>query len=190
MTRKKIFIILLCIVIAGMGVIYASLSQSLNISSTSTVASNTWNIVLTNTSTTYCEVTGNASVGTPTVNGTEIIFNGLVLRDHGDSITCTFRVLNTGTVDAKLYSVSILTPTYEGVGQNKTADEELISENITTSFSYSDGTQIATNNSYANVAANTGYRDIKMTATYSGNSVPMNDVIIKNVGIVLSYQQA
>lgn len=184
---RLIMVIGLCLVICLLTVAYATLSKSLNITGTATLKSNTWDVHLENVS---CTKTGGASVGSPTVNGTNIQFSEMTLIQPGDTVTCTFNVKNAGSVSAKLSNTVVSTPTYEGIGSTATADVNLVKANCTYTFTYSDGTSIATNNSYATIAAGSS-RTMKLYATYKTNNtgIPTNDVLIKNVGLTLTYQQ-
>lgn len=185
---RLIMVVGLCLVVCLLTVAYAALSQSLNITGTATLKSNTWDIHLENVS---CTSTGGGSAGTPTVNGTSIQFSEMTLTQPGDSVTCTFDVKNAGTVSAKLSDIVTLTPEYEGIGSTSSADVSLVEANCTYSFTYSDGTAITTSNSYATVAA-TSSRTMKLYATYKTDNtgIPTNDVLIKNVGLTLTYQQS
>ena len=183
---RVILVVVLCFILLSLSVDYATLNQNLTINSSAKINSNTWNVVLSNSS---CSTTGNAEAGNPTVTGTNITFNGLVLKGSGDTITCTFTVSNLGSVDAQLSNITNTTPEYVGVGSSKTADETLISTNVSYAFTYSDGTVINNSNPYSLIEAGDN-RSMKMVASYSGNETPTNDVVIKNVGIQLTYTQS
>lgn len=182
---KVIVVIALCVAVGTLTVAYATLSKTLNITGTAQVSGNTWDIHLANAS---CSKTGSATAGTPSITGaTTISLTGMMLSVPGDTVTCTFDVVNSGSVNAKLSTVTNLTPTIEGTGATATSDVSIVSSNYTYTLTYNDGTAIATNDT---LNANTT-KKMKMHATYKSNAsgVPTNDVTISNLGATLTYIQ-
>ena len=118
----------------GLTVAYAALSSTLNISGSAQVASSEWDIsiekyalsdhlgdsyefacsgdVICNDN---CMLVGNASiVKSPVLTNTSIkdfSFSGSL---PGDGVLYLYKVVNNGTIPAKLESINYLTPTYSG----------------------------------------------------------------------------
>lgn len=176
----------LCIVVCLLTVAYAALSQTLNITGTAQVVGNTWNIYLANPS---CSKTGSATAGTPSITGgTTISLSGMMLSVPGDTVTCTFDVVNGGSVNAKLSTITNLTPNVEGIGTTAASDVSVVKANYTYSLTYDTGTSIAVNDTL-NAGAT---KKLKMYITYKTNAtgIPKNDVTISNLGATLVYTQA
>lgn len=185
---KIVVIVGLCLAIGLLTVAYAFLSQNLNITGTArTTDSSAWNIYLTNIS---CTSTGDATPGTPNmIRGTTISLSGITLTAPGESVTCTFDVVNGGEIDAKLSAVTSLTPAIEGIGSTATSDVTIVSNNYSSTLSYN--TNVALIPGCDTLNANETVK-MKMVVSYNANatSVPSNDVLINNLGFELTYAQA
>ncbi len=185
---KIVVIVGLCLAIGLLTVAYAFLSQNLNITGTArTTDSSAWNIYLTNIS---CTSTGDAASGTVSVeNQTTINLSGITLTAPGESVTCTFDVVNGGEIDAKLSAVTSLTPAIEGIGSTATSDVTIVSNNYSSTLSYN--TNVALIPGCDTLNANETVK-MKMVVSYNANatSVPSNDVLINNLGFELTYAQA
>ena len=185
---KIVVIVGLCLAIGLLTVAYAFLSQNLNITGTArTTDSSAWNIYLTNIS---CTGTGDAASGTVSVeNQATLNLTGITLTAPGESVTCTFDVVNGGEIDAKLSAVTSLTPAIEGIGSTATSDVTIVSNNYSSTLSYN--TNVALIPGCDTLNANETVK-MKMVVSYNANatSVPSNDVLINNLGFELTYAQA
>ena len=113
--KRNIIICALCCLLVFMGIGYAILSQTLNISGTANMKG-TWDIKITDIS--EASRTGRADPGTPTIstNGVSASFEANLWMP-GDSITYNVTVKNNGNIDAALKE---LVPSVEnGVQQVK-----------------------------------------------------------------------
>ncbi len=103
-TNRNYIIIGLCTILLIMGVGYAAFSSQLKISGTSNIGSS-WNVKITS-------ITPNSIVGTAenkkevtTYNDTSATF-GVSLKSPGDSITYDITIVNQGTIDAVLKTIT------------------------------------------------------------------------------------
>ena len=132
--RKKRNIIIgsLCSLLVFMGIGYAVLSQTLNISGTANMKG-TWDIKITDIS--EASRTGKADPGTPTIstNGVSASFEANLWMP-GDSITYNITVKNNGNIDAALKG---LVPSVEnGVQQVKFSNNAVQGKVLRQSESY------------------------------------------------------
>ena len=132
--RKKRNIIIgsLCSLLVFMGIGYAVLSQTLNISGTANMKG-TWDIKITDIS--EASRTGKADPGTPTIstNGVSASFEANLWMP-GDSITYNITVKNNGNIDAALKE---LVPSVEnGVQQVKFSNNAVQGKVLRQSESY------------------------------------------------------
>ena len=119
---KNVLLLVLVIGLVGMTSAYALLSQNLSISATSTVKGGSWDVHIENFSgpnydsdnygytsaSTGVTATGAASViKTPTVKTTSISGLEVQFTKPGTSVDYRFDIVNGGTIDAKLDSISI-----------------------------------------------------------------------------------
>lgn len=187
---KILAIVALCVAVAGLSVAYAALSETLNISGTAKVGatSSNWNVHFNNGS---CSKSGGATAGSITASGTQVTLGESTFTAPGDSIVCTFDVVNEGTIAAKVGTVTIPAAanlTYTGSGAAKAADEELVKGNMEYTITYADGTAIAENDTLAAGAT----KNLKLTLTYksSATSLPQADVSISDITGTIVYNQA
>lgn len=187
---KILAIVALCVAVAGLSVAYAALSQSLNINASAKAgaSSSNWNINFKNG---QCSKTGGAIVGNITTTGTSVTVTESTFTAPGDTVTCTFDVVNDGTIDAKVSSITIpavTALTYTGSGAAKETDETLVKGNMEYSVTYSDNSPIQTNDTLT--AKET--KNLKLTLKYKDEAValPVADVSITNINATLVYEQA
>ena len=183
----------LFVAVITLTIAYAAMSQQLNITANATVGNKTasWNIFFAQNSgqTNICTAGGSAVVGTqPTLAATTVSGLSATLKAPGDTITCKFAVKNTGILNGKITALTHHTPTFSGSGDSKTADETLVQGNISYSLTYDE-----TNNTSA-VAQNDTLdagetKKVKFVISYSGNDLPVNDVVVGNLGTVFTYTQ-
>lgn len=102
MKEKGILIVMLCTVVIVMSVAFAAFSSNLTINGTAGIAS-TWNVAF-DADNSSCSDGSSIAVG-----GTTATLS-VRLETPGDEVTCTIGVKNTGTLDAKLASITS-TPT-------------------------------------------------------------------------------
>jgi len=137
-SKKKKSIILLVLLLLGISLGYALLSSNLNITGTTSLSNNTWNIHWSNLSVTEGSVTG-TQVTTPAAiktGDTEVEYS-ITLSTPGDFYEFTIDAVNEGSIDAMIESFS--NKTYES---NGTTEKNLPSY-LNYSVSYNDGIALA-----------------------------------------------
>ncbi len=185
---KSIFLLVLIISVFGIGIAYALLSTTLTISGTTTVAAATWDIHFTNLT---ASSTGDATYTLPQFETTTSLTDyQIILTKPGDSVTFNFDIYNEGTINAKLSSIVKNTPQCNGVAGSSTGstDGPIVCNNITYTFTYSDGTAI----NAEDLLNKKETKSVKLTLGYnsSASQVPQNDVAITNLDITMIYSQA
>lgn len=170
---------------------YASFSQILSIDGDATVEKSSWKINFDNLSSAI--LTGTAEeVSHPSVSsdGTEISSYNVNFTTPGDSVTYTFDVVNSGTFDAVLSSISIPVPVCTGSGENAPNDASNVCNHLVYSLTYSDDSVIKENDTLSKDTS----KSLKLTLTYkddiTASELPNNDVSISNLGISMYYSQS
>lgn len=148
-------------VIVGITVAYAALSTSLTVTSNK-VAQNalTWNVGFTG-STATATVGGTSdtgrSCGTATITPTTVTVSDTTLSKPDDSCTYTLTVKNSGSIDARLTSITPTAPS--GVTCGTATNGTLVCGNIT----------------------------YKLASTTTGTELPLNTVLTKSTGTQTVY---
>lgn len=186
----KLGIALVAFVLCGT-IAYASFTQQLNIEGKATVRKSSWSIKFTNLQSVI--KTGTATeVTAPTINtnDTKISEYDVTLATPGDSVTYKFDVVNEGTFNANISSITIPTPTCTGTGVNATTDETNVCNNLTYTLTYADGSPIRVDDTLD--AGET--KSLKLTLLYSSNvsaeQLPTDDVTVSNLAISVIYAQS
>ena len=103
---KIISLIVLVIMVLGLTVAFAALSQTLTINGSAAVNAASWDIHFENL--TLSEKTGTAEVsGTPQLTGTVISGINASLNKPGDKIVYEFDLVNNGSIGAKLTYIKV-----------------------------------------------------------------------------------
>ena len=103
---KIISLIVLVIMVLGLTVAFAALSQTLTINGSAAVNAASWDIHFENL--TLSEKTGTAEVsGTPQLTGTVISGINVSLNKPGDKIVYEFDLVNNGSIEAKLTNINV-----------------------------------------------------------------------------------
>jgi len=92
------------ILLFGMGIGYASLSQTLEIDGTSDIDRASWNVHFENVQVT----TGSVTAATPTITDNTSVSFSASLENPGDFYEFTIDLVNSGTLNAKLDDIEIL----------------------------------------------------------------------------------
>ena len=178
--RKKRNIIIgsLCSLLVFMGIGYAVLSQTLNISGTANMKG-TWDIKITDIS--EASRTGKADPGTPTIstNGVSASFEANLWMP-GDSITYNITVKNNGNIDAALKE---LVPSVEnGVQQVKFSNNAVQGKVLRQSESYTFQVSVVFDENATEIPQDSKTNPPKYTISltfvqYTGNSLytPTNE---------------
>lgn len=101
---KNIVLIVLGVVLLGMTIAYAALQTNLSIGGTASTPALDWNVNIAN----WAESTKSTGVTYtgPTITSTSISNLAITLPKPGDTITFTFKIVNDGTINAKLSNYS------------------------------------------------------------------------------------
>ena len=196
--RKKRNIIIgsLCSLLVFMGIGYAVLSQTLNISGTANMKG-TWDIKITDIS--EASRTGKADPGTPTIstNGVSASFEANLWMP-GDSITYNITVKNNGNIDAALKE---LVPSVEnGVQQVKFSNNAVQGKVLRQSESYTFQVSVVFDEDATEIPQDSKTNPPKYTMSltfvqYTGNSLytPTNETtdnscfVINTAGEITGY---
>lgn len=148
--KRRIIVYILAIALTITTVAYAAIQTVLNVSGTVVKKGSALNIYFANLKTP--SLSGNGKSSSATLSSTKFDFT-VELSEPLDSVTYYFDVVNSGTINAKLESI-----TYSGV----TAAS---SKNIDTTFTYSDGTEVQEGDFLAvgvtrNLKLKVEYRDV------------------------------
>lgn len=197
-STKIIAIVALVIGVIGMTIAFAAMSTALTIEGTGEMQTARWNVQFVTTSLEQ-DTTGDATVTTaPSLTATTLGTFEVVLTKPGDSVTFTFDVTNTGTIDARIgnlvfnandvTSLSGLVPTCTGLATNPTyatADATLVCNNLDFEVEYTAGGAIGLNDTLT--AGQT--RNLTLTISFNGTNLPTDDVTITGLGITILYSQ-
>jgi hypothetical protein len=183
---KIVAIIVLLISIICTTVAFAVMSTTLTINGTGLMDPENWEVKFANLSS---SITGAASITTAATiqNDTTIGDFVIKLTKPGDSATYTFDVVNDGSIDAKLITLTKGTPSVTGTaGASKTSDETIVSGNLTYSLTYTTGGAAVAQDDTLDAGET---KNMTLTLSYNGNTLPVDDVAIGNLGITLVYEQ-
>ena len=188
--NKKVVIIILSVMILGLSIGYAALSSSLNITGSAKLGAtaDSWNINFKNAKCTaynYAEA-GNIEIK----NKTTLELSNSKLKAPKDYIICNFDIVNDGTIDAKV--TSITNPdknkfTYTGSGEDKEKDELIVNYALIAEMKYQDNTEIKLGDELKAKETKKAYIKIK----YDDDMpvLPTNEVSISNIFGQIIYGQ-
>ena len=110
-TKKSVLLAVLAVVVMGMTVAYALLSTSLQIGGSVSVPDATWDVHIEDfartsnvANTSGSGATNGATVSNPTISATSISNLGITLNKPRDKVEYIFKIVNDGTINAKLSS--------------------------------------------------------------------------------------
>ena len=194
--KRNIIIGALCCLLVFMGIGYAVLSQTLNISGTANMKG-TWDIKITDIS--EASRTGKADPGTPTIstNGVSASFEANLWMP-GDSITYNITVKNNGNIDAALKE---LVPSVEnGVQQVKFSNNAVQGKVLRQKESYTFQVSVVFDEDATEIPQDSKTNPPKYTISltfvqYTGNSLytPTNETtdnscfVINTAGAITGY---
>ena len=192
MDRSKNYVVFgvlaLVVSLVAVSLAYAGFTQTLTINGTATVKAASWNVHFANV--TNKQVTGTAEWDTqPAQDGaTKIGDYSVTLKTPGDKASFEFDVVNDGTFNAKLDSLTVGTPTCSG--DNNFPCNTQLTYVLTEKGS---STAITAASAAHNLAANGGKKTYVLTLTYvdRGNEtvLPAADVTVTGLSVVFNYGQ-
>lgn len=197
---KSLVITVLVVAIVSMSVVYATLTQRLTITGSATVEKNTslWNVHFVSNSITQLTPVGYAEVA----EGKELTTNGLTtlenlevtLKAPGDAISYTFSVTNEGSLPAKISGVTL--PNLNNASyvstSNKTADINMVKENIEYSLTYNNDSTYGNKTPEVNdLLASGATKSLKLTISYksSATDLPSEAVTVSGLNARIDYVQ-
>ncbi len=197
---KSLVITILVIAIVSMSVVYATLTQRLQINTTAILEKNQslWNIYFDSTSIQKLTPVGYAEVA----SGKELTTNGLTtlenlevtLKAPGDAISYTFTVKNDGSLPGKISEVTLPNlnnATYSSTN-NITADINLVKANIEYSLTYNNDATYGNKTPEVNdtLPANSS-KSLKLTISYksSATDLPSEAVTVSGLNARIDYVQ-
>lgn len=191
--NRKVLNIALCIVsvlIIGIVVAYAALSATLNISfSGITQNALTWNVGFTGTSAAGAAAGTSAtgrSCGNATITASTVSVAATTLSKPGDKCTYTLTIKNSGSIAARLSSITPTKPTSTTCATASGAT--MVCGNITYKLTSDSGGATAIN---ANTTLNAGASlTVYLVASYTGAGLNSSAVTQSGAKFVLSYAQS
>ncbi len=187
---KTIMIIAVIALVAIVGVGFAAFSENLTINGSGTVKASSWKIKFANLS--DANLTGKATqITKPTISNsdTHIGDYAVTFTAPGDSVNYTFDVINDGTFDAEISSITVDTPNCTGNGANADTDKANVCNNLSYQLTYADGTTVAQGDTLNSKET----KNMKLSLTYSSSitaaQLPTDDVAISNLEVTIVYSQ-
>ncbi|MCI8347104.1 MAG: hypothetical protein HFJ12_04050 [Bacilli bacterium] len=177
--------------ITAVGIAYAAFSSQLNINGNAKVTASSWKIKFSNLA--AVTTTGEAKeITAPTINeeDTKIGDYSVSLTNPGDTVTYKFDVVNEGTFDAKVSSVTISTPTCTGTGDTAVVDSNNVCSNITYTLTYDDGSNVQMNDTLSKGETKSMILTLKYANSVTSEQLPKNDVVISNLSTTIVYSQS
>lgn len=136
--KRKKYLVGALLLVALLGIGYAYLQTTLNISGTTKVSKNTWSIYWDNIQVTDGSVTGTQVVANPTISNSTSVSFSVSLDKPGEYYEFTLDAVNNGTIDAMVQGI---VSTVEDENDQTVTLPSYISYTIT----YEDGIEIANN---------------------------------------------
>ena len=168
----------------GITVAFAAIQTTLQIQGTATMNTATWDVKFANLS--APSLTGDASVTTaPTLINTLIGTYAVELTKPGDSVTYTFDITNTGSLDAIMGTYAkAASPTCTGTGDSAVADAALICADLTYTLTYtSGGAAVAQGDTLSSGQT----KNLTLKLSYDGTDLPEDDVDITDLDISMIW---
>ena len=180
---QNVLLGVLAVGLIGITVAYAALSQRLDIQPEATVKASTWDVHFNNVQCTASNLNGTATTAEVLTTADGLTAKGNILsgsmgtlKTPGDTITCTFDIVNGGDIDAKITEVpAVPTPTCA-------TDASGICSELTYTLTYADASAIKVND-----PLNAGdTKTAKIVLTYKKDSTKLTATDVK-VGPMTSY---
>lgn len=191
---KILSVVALIVAVLGLTVAFAALSQTLQINGTAVVQKSTWQIDFANLDTTDA-IIGHASFNSqPTIDGTTLRYGATFTRP-GDGIEFSFKIVNSGDIDAKLQSLpTVPQPMCSGTGDNAEQDAAGVCDYLDYSLTITDKDGNAVTDATVLTSGEENAWNAVLTLEFVNDTAeqlqPANDVNISNLDIVLNFVQA
>lgn len=187
---KVIAIIGLSIMVVGLSVGFSALSTRLVFNGMATVEKSSWGVEFQSNGELKASLVGDAKeIKAPELLATSIKDYKVSITSPGDSVTYNFVIKNTGTIDAKISTLTMDKLTCTGFGDKAEADAANLCNHLTYSFKYADGNPIAVDNVLTAGESKNVTLTLQYDSAVSDNEIPDNDVAITGLGITIVYVQ-
>ena len=204
---KVLSVVALIVAVLGLTVAFAALSQTLTINGTANVDAASWDIHFETISS---NKNGDATINDfPHIAGTSITRINVTLTKPNDGVEFRTRIVNDGTVDAKIDSVEI-SPLCEigspvescdwnNDGQVTEEDVQKVNDNLFFSIAYDGGISLKKNdrlNDGETKQINISVAYYKVTNSEDGiiieeaTELPARDLQFNNLSVTINYVQA
>lgn len=185
---KIIAIIALFVAVVGLSVGFAALSTTLTINGTGTVKTSSWDVHFANLET---QTTGLAKeVTPPTLTATKIGDYEVNLQAPGDSIIYTFDIVNSGSYDAKISTITIPRPTCSWKPDDDSYNSYCAGV-IDYFLTYVDnGSTVQENDTLNSGETKKAKLELIFREKVTGDMLPTEDMTISNLSIPITYVQA
>ncbi|HIU40117.1 MAG TPA: hypothetical protein IAB68_02300 [Candidatus Aphodocola excrementigallinarum] len=204
---KVLSVVALIVAVLGLTVAFAALSQTLTINGTANVDAASWDIHFETISS---NKNGDATINDfPHIAGTSITRINVTLTKPNDGVEFRTRIVNDGTVDAKIDSVEI-SPLCEigspvescdwnNDGQVTEEDVQKVNDNLFFSIAYDGGISLKKNdtlNAGETKQINISVAYYKVTNSEDGiiieeaTELPARDLQFNNLSVTINYVQA
>lgn len=184
-TIRMLILGALVVGVMGATIAYSAIQSTLEIKGTATMQTATWSVAFSNLS--APTLLGDASVTTaPTLGDALIGTFSVIVTKPGDSVSYTFDVENAGDLDGKIGTFTkAASPTCTGVSAtNAEADATLVCSNLTYTLTYTSGGAAVAQN---DLLGSGQTRNMTLTLSYGGSSLPTDDVNITGLDITMIY---
>ena len=175
-------IIGICIAILALIIAYSVISEKLVISGSANMEGSSWDVHFEDVT---VSTVGDAIYTKPKIQGTIFSNFYVALTKTGDSVIYQAKVVNNGSVDAKISDIVINTPVCTSKNKEKEKDAQIVCKNLEYSMTYLNGDIVKKND----VLPKNSFAYIKYIISYPGKRVPSEEVNITNLGIYLIYSQ-
>jgi len=188
--KLNFLLIIAAVLVVGIGVAYAALSTTLNITfGNVTQSAISWNVGFTGTTATATASGTSATgrvCGNATITSSAVTLAETTLSKPGDKCTYTLTVKNSGSVGATLNSITPTAPT--SISCSTATGGNLVCGNITYKLtSDAAGANVLTT---GNTLAANATQTIYLVAMYTGTGVQSSQVVHNGAKFTLSYIQA
>ena len=179
---RIITVVALCVAVICLSVAYASMNQSLKVAGNAQMRKADWNIHFANMN---ASTTGVATYTMPSVSDTTLSNFGVVLNKPGDSVTFTFDIVNDGSINAVLGTLTKGKPICDSLTSDK--DAKIVCDNITYTLKYRDDTLVEEGDQLLTDT----YKSVKLVVAYNDKAteVPNSTVNITGLDVALIYNQ-
>lgn len=174
------------VAVAGMSFSFASMSTQLDIKGFATMGSADWDVHFENLS--NVKLVGQAlEITHPTITNksTTISAFDVKLQSPQDSISYTFEIVNAGGMNAKVTTLNIADPVCETDSKTESEDTSLVCQNLEYTLTYTNGNPVKV----GDVLTKNTKEHVELKLLYKGDTLPVEEVRITNLGITMLYSQ-